>query len=451
MKEKNGILSGAIYLGLSAFIAKFLGAIYRVPLTNMLGSYGIGLYQMVFPVYSLLLDFSGAGLPSAISRLISKSEDRYKTAHKFLVASLKIFFIFGLICSLFMWIFGSKIAILQGDSKARLPYLFLSPAILLVSIISCFRGYFQGLMNMRPTALSQVIEQIIKLLFGVLLVRLFLPDVEKAVSGATFAITLSELVAVLYLFILYIRHKNKYKLHFIYDNSEFFNDGKTIVKNTIPITLVGIMIPLSQVLDSFLTINILGKYMQNATSVFGVLSGVVMTIINLPVSICYGLATVAIPAISGVRSQSEKDKRKNKILLLTLLFALPCSVGLALFSPLAINILFRNLAQFEKTTAINLLRLCSPCVVLLSLVQASNAILIGKGKLYTPVITLSIGVVIKTVLNLLLLSDANLNIYGGAIAIIACYFFVCLINLILLTTKRKANENTSSYPCRQAS
>lgn len=451
MKEKNGILSGALYLGLSAFIAKFLGAIYRVPLTNTLGGYGIGLYQMVFPVYALLLDFSGAGLPSAISRLISKSQNKYQSAYKYLVVSLKIFFIFGLIGSLFMAIFSSSLATLQGDSQARLPYLFLSPAILFVSIISCFRGYFQGLMDMKPTAISQVIEQVIKLLFGVVLVKAFMPNLPKAVAGATFAITLSELVAVLYLFILHLRHKNKYKLHFVYDNSAFFNDGKTIVKNTIPITLVGVMIPLSQVLDSFLTINLLGKYLTNATSLYGVLSGVVMTIINLPVSICYGLATVAIPAISGVESQREKDKRKNKILLLTLAFALPCSVALALFSPLSINILFRNLAELEKGTAINLLRLCSPCVVLLSLVQASNAILIGKGKLYTPVITLSIGVVVKTILNLLLLSDTNLNIYGGAIAIIACYFSVCLINLIILTTKRKANENTSAYPCRQAS
>lgn len=448
MKQKNGIFKGAVYLGASAFIAKFLGAIYRVPLTNMLGGYGLGLYQMVFPVYSLLLDFSGAGLPSAISRLISKSQDKYQTANKYLIASLKLFFILGVIASLIMAIFSRKLATLQGNASAKTAYLYLSPAIFFVTIISCFRGYFQGLMDMKPTAISQVVEQIIKLLLGVFLVKIFLPDIERAVGGATFAITISEIVAFLYLFITYLRHKNKLNLNFNYDKTNFLSDSKLIIKTTIPITLVGIMIPLSHVLDSFLTINILGKYLTNATSLYGLLSGVTMTIINLPVSICYGLAMVAIPAVSSQKEQAEKTKNINMILLLTIAFALPCALFLAIFSPFTINLLFRNLAQIEKDIAINLLKLTSPAVLLLSLVQASNAILIGKGKLYTPVINLLLGVILKTVLNILLLNNPNINIYGGAIAIIACYFLVCLINLTILLSKRKTNENTTPYHCR---
>lgn len=447
MKEKNTIIKGATYLGVSTFIAKLLGAIYRVPLTNLLGSYGLGIYQMVFPLYSLLLDFSGAGVPSALSRLISKSTDKYAKANQYLNVSLRLFFVFGLIATGVMACFSGVIARLQGDSNARLAYLYLSPAIILVSFISCFRGYFQGFMDMKPTAFSQIIEQLVKLILGVILVSLFMPNIEMAVAGATLAITISEVVALGYLFLKYKSNKFKLGLTFSYQKQDFFKDSKTIIKTTIPITLVGIMIPFSQVIDSFLTINILGKYLDNATSLYGLLSGVVMTVINLPVSICYGLAVVAIPSLSSSKTQAETNKKGIKIILLTIAFSLPALIFLLIFAPFSINLLYSRLNQSEKIIAIALLRLTSPCVVLLSLVQATNAILIGRGKLYAPVLTLFVGVIIKTILNLLLLSNVNMNIYGGAIAIIACYFFVCLVNLILLRAKGTRNENKSTFNC----
>ena len=448
MQQKNTIIKGATYLGVSTFIAKLLGAIYRVPLTNLLGSYGLGIYQMVFPLYSLLLDFSGAGVPSALSRLISKSTDKQAKANQYLNVALRLFFVFGLVATGVMACFSGVIAKLQGDLNARLAYLYLSPAILLVSFISCFRGYFQGFMDMKPTAFSQIIEQVVKLILGVVLVSLFMPNIEIAVAGATLAISISEVVALVYLFIKYKANKNKSGLTFSYQQQRFFQDSKTIIKTTFPITLVGIMIPFSQVIDSFLTINILGRYLDNATSLYGLLSGVVMTVINLPVSICYGLAVVAIPSLSSSKTQTETNKKGLKIILLTIAFSLPALIFLVIFAPFSINLLYRGLNQGEKVVAISLLRFTSPCVVLLSLVQATNAILIGRGKLYTPVITLLFGVVIKTVLNILLLSNVNMNIYGGAIAIIACYFFVCLVNLILLRTKGTKNENKSTFNCQ---
>jgi stage V sporulation protein B len=300
---------------------------------------------------------------------------------------------------------------------------------------------------MKPTAISQIIEQFVKLILGVILVSLFMPNIEMAVAGATLAITISEVVALGYLFLKYKSNKFKLGLTFSYQKQHFFKDSKTIIKTTIPITLVGIMIPFSQVIDSFLTINILGKYLDNATSLYGLLSGVVMTVINLPVSICYGLAVVAIPSLSSSKTQAETNKKGIKIILLTIAFSLPALIFLLIFAPFSINLLYSRLNQSEKIIAIALLRLTSPCVVLLSLVQATNAILIGRGKLYAPVLTLFVGVIIKTILNLLLLSNVNMNIYGGAIAIIACYFFVCLVNLILLRVKGTRNENKSTFNC----
>ena len=167
LKDKK-IIGGAVALGIGAFATKLLGAIYRVPLTNLIGGFGLGLYQLVFPVYSVLLDFSGAGVPSALSKIISSvnEEQRKQRATEYLKTSLKIFSLFGLICSLLMLVFSFPLARLQGNESASVSYMTLAPAVILVSLISCYRGYFQGFMDMKPTAISQIIEQAVKLLFG---------------------------------------------------------------------------------------------------------------------------------------------------------------------------------------------------------------------------------------------------------------------------------------------
>ena len=165
--RKDGIIKGAFSLGVGAFICKILGAFYRIPLTNLLGSYGLGLYQMVFPVYALLLDFSGAGLPSALSRIIAMQENKDIASKRLLKSSIKLFLTLGIFACIFMALFSKTISILQGNESASVAYLFLSPAIAFVSVISCFRGYFQAYLDMRPTAISQIIEQVVNAIVSV--------------------------------------------------------------------------------------------------------------------------------------------------------------------------------------------------------------------------------------------------------------------------------------------
>ncbi len=453
MKIKNALFSGALWLGIGTFIAKFLGAIYRIPLTNKLGGLGLGLYQMVFPIYALLLDFSGAGLPSALSRIIAMQEDKDSVAKRLLVSSIKLFLSLGILASIFMAICSKDLASLQGNESAKTAYLFLAPAIMFVSVISCFRGYFQAYLDMRPTAISQIIEQGAKLVFGLIFINAFMPDISLSVGGATLAITISEFVALIYLYLKYKSFSSRKLSQKTLEKGSFLSDAKTIIKTTIPITLVGIMLPLSGVIDSFLIINLLKGYTNNATTLYGLLSGVVMTVINLPVSVCYGISAVAVPSVSACKNQNEIFARAIKVILFTVLVALPCTIFLFAFAPFTVNLLFKNLPNAQKGIAINLLIICSPCVILLSLVQSTNAVLIGTGKLYTPVKTLGIGIIIKTVLNLILLNIKKLNIYGSAVAIIACYFSTCLINLILINRQGRQNEGKTitsrQYICQK--
>ncbi len=445
VKDKK-IIRGATALGIGAFVSKLLGALYRIPLTNLIGGFGLGLYQMVFPVYAVLLDFSGAGLPSALSKIISSiDDDRYLNAEKYLKSSLKFFLMVGVIGSALMLLLARPLSILQGNKNAYLGYITLSPAVFLVALISCYRGYFQGLMNMKPTAISQVLEQVVKLFLGLLFSWLLLPSVPLAVAGATFAISISELGAFIYLFVKHKRLKNKLILNVSYDKASERERVKKIIKITLPITLIGIMIPLSQVIDSFIIINVLKTYRQDSTALYGLLSGVVATVIGLPVSICYGISTVTIPAVSSAKTETAKNKSAVKTLLLTFVVALPCAVFCALFSPFIINLLFRGLPQTEKAVAVILLRISSPCIVLLSLLQTGNAVLIGKGKFYKPLVSLSLGIVVKIIFNLILLKIPELNIYGGALSVIACYFVATLINFTMIFNFKVKNASKSAF------
>ena len=449
-KGKDGIIKGAFSLGVGAFISKLLGAIYRVPLTNLIGGYGLGLYQMVFPVYTLLLDFSGASVPSALSKIISsyKGEEKRENGYLFLQTAIRLFCVIGIVFSLGLAIFSKGISTLQGNSNAFLPYIFLAPSIILVCLISCYRGYFQGLMNMNPTAISQILEQLVKLGLGLLFAKIFMPNVALAVAGATFAITISEFVALIYLKITYSKSSKGLRLNIKYVKEGFFGRSKYLIKFASPIIVVGLMIPLSHVIDSFLIVNILSRYTKNATILYGLLSGVAHTVISLPVSICYGISAVVIPSVSSANTQEEKQARSEKSLLLTLLITVPCALVCYFGAPLIIRILFRSLSLEEGLIASNLLRMLSPCVILLSVVQTQNSILIANNKLYFPSVSLGIGIIAKTVVDIALLNKPEFNIYGGAIGIITCYFSACLINLSMIILNKVKNES-STFAIRQ--
>lgn len=436
------IINGAICLAVGAFVSKLLGALYRIPLTNILGGEGIGLYQMVFPVYTLLLDFSGAGVPNALSKIISSKnqEDREEYALKILKRSIRFFALFGLIGTLFMSIFSFPLSTAQGNKNAYLSYITLSPSVILVSVISCFRGYFQGLKKMLPTAISQIAEQIVKLVFGLTFAYVFRKELFISVSGATLGVTISEAVAVIILYLLFENYVKRKDLN-IKNVSYERGDLKKVLLTVLPVTMVGIAMPLIHIADSFLIINILGKYTVEATLLYGLFSGAAHTLISLPVSLCYGISAVAIPAISGEKNTSKADKNANKTLLLTLFISLFLGACVFFFSPLAVKILFSRFSVAEKVLTVKLVKILSVNVIFVSLLQTENAVLIAKGRAYTPLFGLTIGFVVNVLLEIILLSNPKFGIYGGAISSIACYFCACLVNFIMIKVLKVKNAS----------
>ncbi|MBQ9513759.1 MAG: polysaccharide biosynthesis protein [Clostridia bacterium] len=440
--RKKEIIKNAYFLGLTIFISKIIGALYRIPLTNLLGARGIGIYQVIFPVYCIILDFSAVSAPNAVAKIISsyRGEDREEFSVGILKTALRLFFFLGIVFSVLLVIFSKAIADLQGEKNAYLGYIFIAPAIVGTSLICAFRGYFQGLSDYRPTAFSQISEQLIKLVFGLIFVKLFSFNITTMVAGATLGVSFSEIITFFIMYAVFKKRRLNNGADYRFSKNFYKVWQKVLVKTAIPISLVGIALPLSHFIDSFLIINIINKYADNGTVLFGLLTGSATTIINLPVSVCYGISSVAVPSVSGA-NDDEKEKNVKTLLVLTAVISFVFAFFIYLFSDFAVKIVYRGLTDYEKAITARLIKITSVNVFFTSLIQTENSVLIGKGKLYTPLFVLSFAVIMKTVLEIILINNPSLNIYGSAYSLITCYFFASLVNLIIISgNKNYANK-----------
>ena len=207
MKGKmKAFFGGGAFFAALCLVAKGIGALYRIPLTNIMGAEGIGLYQMVFPLYSVLLTVSGGGLPGAISKTVSafSAVGDTENTRRTLKISLLVLTLAGLAATVLLIVFRDKIAALQGNPLAATAYLGIAPAVVFVAVISCFRGYFQGKLDMLPSGISQVVEQVVKMVVGLILCSRFLQyGVAYAAFGALLGVTVSEMAATAVLLVQY--------------------------------------------------------------------------------------------------------------------------------------------------------------------------------------------------------------------------------------------------------
>lgn len=424
---KGGFLRGAITIAAGGFIAKLIGALYRIPLTNLIGGHGIGLYQMVYPLYCMLLTVSATGIPSSIAKLTADRVGRGESAMPVFKTAMKLFVIIGVVGSLVMAGLAPLLSRAQGSREVLGGYFALAPSVALVSAISVYRGYFQGKNNMTPTALSEVLEQLVKVGVGLLFAYLFKSNVAKAVTYLLLAVSISELVALLLMMFLFRR---------IPAPKEKQNDGdrvktKIILKMSIPLTLSSILIPLSGFIDSVLAVRMLSAYAEDAVALYGLFSGGAVTVINLPVSICYGIAAASIPAVATAKVNGESVRKKIFYALgITALVSIPSAVGLYLFARPVIGVIFRSLSGGELETLVRLVKLFAVSAFTLSCAQTLSACLTAQGKPKFAAISMLIGIVIKTAVYAVLLRRQEISVFGLAIATNICYLVAFLLNLL---------------------
>lgn len=441
----DGIVKGAAIIATGGFIAKIIGAIYRIPLTNFIGGHGIGLYQMVYPTYCLLLTVSATGIPSSIAKLTAEKLGKGESTAPLFKTAMRLFLIIGLCGSLLMAILAPFLARAQGSVEVTGGYFTLAPAVLLVSAISVFRGWFQGRNDMLPTALSEITEQIVKVAFGLFFAYLFRENLQKAVVFLLLSVSLSELVALLLMIFLFRR---------VPAHEKSGNEGgrvavKTVLKLSIPVTLSSILLPVSALLDSVLAVRFMGAYVPDAVALYGLFSGGAVTIVNLPVSVCYGIAAASVPAVSRAQAQAQADitergkrpsvrKRIFFSLGLTVAIALPCAIGLYFFAEPAVKIVFGNLSGGERETLIALVKTFSVSALTLSCVQTLSACLTAQGKPKFAAFAMFVAVVVKTGVAFFLLQNPEISVFGLAHATNLCYLVAFFLDLVynLYVSKR---------------
>lgn len=435
-ERKNWIVKGAAQIAVGGFLAKVIGAVYRIPLTNILGGEGIGLYQLVYPFYCLLLTVSATGIPSSIAKLVAEKRAKGESPASLFSTAMRLFFLIGGASTLLMIAVSPFLSRAQGESGLVGGYLALSPSVLLVSAISVFRGYFQGCGDMFSTACSEVLEQLVKVAVGVAVAWVFRSDLFRAVTALLFAVSVSELAALAFLFFRFRKYKNK----LLEGKAASPVSAKQVLALSLPVTLASLLLPLSGLVDSVVIVRLLKTHTENAVALYGLFSGGAVTIINLPVSVCYGVAAASVPAISRAAVEGVGVRKKLLYSLgLTLALSVVAAVGLYFLSGVAVRLIYRSLSESETQILVSLVKLFSVSAVTLSATQTLSASLTALGKPINSAISMGIAVVVKTALGVLLVRKPSVSVYGAAIATDVAYLLSFLLDFFfaMRATKNK--------------
>lgn len=437
MKNK-AFIKGALILIVFNLVGKVVGALYRIPLAKTLGSVGMGQYQLTFPLYCLILTVATSGVPVAISKLVAEynSKNRFKDSKKVLWISLLILTGVSLVGSTLVIVNAKLIAKWQGNVDSYICYYGIAPAILFVGMLSAFRGYFQGNLCMFPSAVSGLVEQVVKMISGLFFANRFLIfGTEWAVFGALLGVSFGEFFALLFLLVSYFFYSKIYKKtsEIKCEKTKFL--ARQLFNLSLPITLGGLVGPLTTMIDSFLVVNLLmvsGFSNADATALLGIQSGVVEPLVNIPVVIAVSISTALLPSISKLAGTNKHEEIKlliEKAFQITLSISIACAICFVVFGEQALNFLYgSNFDQNDILIALKLLFIGSVNIVFLSLVQVSAGVLQGLGKTKIPMKSLIVGGVIKLVFDALLVRIQSINILGTVIAGGMCYFVVFALN-----------------------
>ncbi len=436
--SKQSFVKGALVLTVSGIIAKVLGAIYRIPLGQIITSEGMAYYQTAYDLYILALNFSSYSVPIAISKLVSERIEmgRKFEAHKVFKIALSMLAIMGAVLSVILFFNAKYFSLLVKNPGSYYAILAVSPAILTVSVSAAYRGYFQGMQNMNPSAVSQVIEQITRVSAGFILAVLLLPlGFEQAASGAVFGTVIGGIFSFITLYFIYLKNRKSILEDMKSDKSRRVGSTVSImskiIKFSIPITIGGSIMPIMGLLDTFIVMDRLqaaGFNQQTATMLFGQLKAIATSFINLPQVFTISLAVSLVPSIS--ESMTKKDiitvKKKSILAIkMSMLLGLPAAAGLFILANPIMQMFYPN----EPETLGMSLRYLSWAIVFLTLVQTMTGILQGMNKEKIPVINLTIGAIVKAFISYFLTSIPSINIKGAALGTVVGYAVATILNL----------------------
>ena len=440
-ERKQNFLQGTALLAMATAIVKIIGAFYKIPLNAIIGEKGFGYFNTAYEIYNVLLMISTAGLPVAMSRMISQASSlkHYNQVRRIYNTARGIFLGLGITGTLLLTIFCRQLAAFQNQPDAWAAIGFLGPCVLLICIMSTFRGFFQGQSNMLPTSISQVIEAIVKLIVGIAAAWLLLKStgsVALAAGGAILGVTASCLVSSFYLFGCF--RKVYPSLPVTAEEPRSFADtAKGLMIIAIPITLGSAGLQLLTMLETKIYMGrLLEFYTQGAADTMRGIYGMTQTIFNMPCAFITPITISIIPAITAQLTtchELEAKATEETAIRITGRISMPCAFGLGLLAQ-PVTALLGGYTGDNLVLATKLMTILGFSIMFNAVVLVTTAIMQAHGHATRPVINMLIGGVLKLAAVFMLTGNPNIGIVGTPVGTLLCYLAISVLNIYSIRT-----------------
>ena len=443
---KKTFLSGVFLLSVSTVLVKVVGLLYKIPMLSYLGAEGMGYFNSAYEIYAFFCVIATAGLPVALSVLISAALAKGETGRvkRLYRASLVAFLIIGILGSVLMAVFAGQFCNLIRSENAKLSILAISPTVLLICVSSALRGYFQGFGKMAQTAVSQLIEAIGKLAFGLLLARAALlagrPTYQVA-AAAGVGLTLGTLASLFYLIIEKVRFRKKQNEKKIEQTQISEKPEKigsicaSLAKLAVPITLGAVSVNLTKLIDMAMILRRLQSIGYNevlANEAYGGYTTLALSVYGLLPTLVNSIALPLIPLLSAAIASENKERQLALVQAsyrITAVFAVPAAVGISIFAKPILSLLFAR-EEAAVLSAAPLLSVLGVSVFLSCMITATNSVLHAYRSVNRPILSLLAGSVVKIAVAYFLIGNPNIGILGAPISSFFCNAVVVLLNLI---------------------
>ncbi len=454
MRDQS-VAKGFAILSLAGIFVKILSLLYIPFLLAIIGEEGNGIYAAAYQVYVLAYVLANSGIPVGISKHVAElvALKNYRDAVRSFKISRFILLLLGAFISILMFALAKPIAKAIHFEKSYLSILALSPTLLFTSVASAYRGYFQGRGNMTPTAVSQVIEQIVHIAFSLIFAALFLQyGLEAACAGGTLGTALGALASAIFL-ILYYRKNRKFIVPKGYKQENiqrytFKQLASRILRYSFPITLsIGMQYAGNLVDVANIKVRLLAAGFSDAraTEMYNYLYKY-QQLLNAPIAVVAALGSTILPAISAAVALKDRQLVKRRVdfaFRSCFIITIPSAMGLAVLSEPIFQLLKYGYGSYLMTYG-------SICLVLLAVVQVQTSILQGSGKFYTVILHLFLGIIGKIVTNYYFVAIPQINIKGAILGSVVSYCIPILLNTIALKKSLKISLDYPSYITKPA-
>ena len=437
---KKVFFSGVLLLTLSTVLVKIVGLLYKIPMLSYLGSEGMGYFHSAYEIYAVFCIIATAGFPVALSVLISAAlaEGKKREAERIWQVSLTLFVIIGLVGSFLMWMLARPISRWLKSEDALGCIISIAPTLFFVCVSSAIRGYFQGYQKMLPTALSQLLEAVGKLVFGLLFAHFALKSgasVPTLAAAAGWGVTAGTILSTLYLGIERLRFAKKTDANRELDPPiRGHAVEKKLLKIALPITLGSFLISLTKLVDMSMILRRLqaiGYTSSEANEAYGSYTTLAISVFALLPTLLNSIALPLIPILSSAIAGGDRTTEHKMIELsyrINALIAIPASVGITLFAQPTLSLLFGSQTQAVETAA-PLLSILGISVFLSCMITATNSVLHAYREVKKPIYSTLAGVVVKALAAYLLIGIPVIGLWGAPISSFFCNAVIVMMNM----------------------